>query len=283
MIDSILRKGYDTFRDTPAEQLLRYETISDTVESMMSFQTRTFSYEDTTFDVYMPSGYFSGGAGSYFPPDCHEPAATAEFINHVDEGDVVWDMGSMIGYFTALGAHLNEFPEDVHVFETSTLKCWILEQMSDELFEGKLNVIEAWISDTDTTGLKSDMYAEQNGPPDFVKLDIEGAEVPAVKGMEETIESEQPTLLIEVHPNKIVHSYGSTDEKLLKWLSEYYDLTACVDYENSDFTWTDDWENVTKGAHDIGMNSPGGMKYREQSSPLGWVDCDSYQVLCRPE
>ena len=36
-------------------------------------------------------------------------------------------------------------------------------------------------------------------PPDFIKMDIEGAEVEAIKGMRRTVERYHPTMLVELH------------------------------------------------------------------------------------
>jgi len=94
-------------------------------------------------------------------------------------------MGSQWGYFTVLAAKLSRSPSDVHVFDMEPYHCLQIERTSDVLFivDG-INVIETQISDTPAQGqMTGDQYRSKTGSPDFVKVDIEGAEVAAVSGM----------------------------------------------------------------------------------------------------
>jgi FkbM family methyltransferase len=47
--------------------------------------------------------------------------------------------------------------------------------------------------------LDDDVAQNNFPPPDLIKIDIEGMEFPALKGMEETIRSHRPALFIEMH------------------------------------------------------------------------------------
>jgi FkbM family methyltransferase len=58
-----------------------------------------------------------------------------------------------------------------------------------------------------------------DGPVDVVKLDVEGAEVAALRGMEGLLRQEQAprALFIECHP-ELLHRAGSSRDELLDWL-----------------------------------------------------------------
>ena len=54
-------------------------------------------------------------------------------------------------------------------------------------------------------------------PADFIKMDIEGAEFGALKGMKTTLESYHPTMIMEFHPPSI-EEYGASPEEEYNFL-----------------------------------------------------------------
>jgi FkbM family methyltransferase len=64
---------------------------------------------------------------------------------------------------------------------------------------------------------------------DFIKMDIEGAEFPALKGMIQILETSHPTLMIEFHPPSIAES-GINPEKIHRFLTHVgYNKFSMVD------------------------------------------------------
>ncbi len=60
--------------------------------------------------------------------------------------------------------------------------------------------------------------------PDVIKIDIEGFEVQALRGMRRTIERFHPSLLVEVHTD-LLENYGVTVDDVLEFMSpDFYDL-----------------------------------------------------------
>ena len=52
--------------------------------------------------------------------------------------------------------------------------------------------------------------------PDIIKMDIEGCEIRAFKGMKQTINDHQPIMCMEIHP-KLVQRYGGTIDQILEF------------------------------------------------------------------
>lgn len=202
---------------------------------------------------------------------CHEPLTSRTLVDLIEEGDTVWDMGSRLGYFSTLAAVLNGSPENVHTFEASVSRWRFVEENNRVGFGGVMNVNNVAVGDGESgRTLRGDTYAREHGPPDVVKIDIEGAEVAALRGMERTIEKHKPALIVEGHPALIEDiEGGDTDEALLEFLRRYYnDIRISFDFRSPDGDWTrveDSWED------------------RFETSSVGEDEHDYYQLLCRPE
>ncbi len=69
-----------------------------------------------------------------------------------------------------------------------------------------------------------------NGPVDVVKLDVEGAEPAALRGMERILTGDRPprTLLVECHPEALERA-GSSQDELLAILAGYGYLVQWID------------------------------------------------------
>lgn len=143
-------------------------------------------------------------------------------------GDVFYDIGGNAGFFSLIGArcvgdsgHIFTFeplPENIKEtrsqFELNkTSNCTLVEvAVSDcvgeiefcegdttseahikrhENEQGNVNVVKT---------ITIDEFARNERPPDFIKMDIEGSEIMALRGAEEILQSKrQPKLLIEFH------------------------------------------------------------------------------------
>ena len=59
-------------------------------------------------------------------------------------------------------------------------------------------------------------------PVDFIKLDVEGSELKALKGMEKTLLKYHPTLMMEFHPPSIIECSGEeSPEYIFRFLKKY--------------------------------------------------------------
>ena len=75
---------------------------------------------------------------------------------------------------------------------------------------------------------------------DLVKIDVEGAELDVLRGMRRSLEKYHPALLVEVHPNGLVH-FNYRPEDLLEFLKDmkYYPRPVdqpALDFKNGNVT-----------------------------------------------
>jgi len=202
---------------------------------------------------------------------CHEPLASRTLLRTIEHGDTLWDMGSRFGYFSTIAALANDTPERVHVFEPRVSNWRLVEENNRAVFGGAMHVNNVGVgaAEGDRT-VSGDAYADAHGPPDAVKIDIEGAEVAAICGMERLLKRQRPLLIVEGHPDLIPgNDRGDPDETLLALLREYYDgIRIAFDFRSPD----GQWEPVA--AH---------WDRRFERRELSDDEYDQYQLLCRPD
>ena len=97
--------------------------------------------------------------------------------------------------------------------------------------------------------------------PTFIKLDVEGAEVAALRGAEATIARFRPTLVVEVSDAQL-RAFGDSAVKLDRWFAEHdYEVLAVTGERN--------------GRHPAWSLDP-------VTGPLGDVDMELFDVVARP-
>ncbi|MGD0006221.1 MAG: FkbM family methyltransferase, partial [Anaerolineaceae bacterium] len=72
--------------------------------------------------------------------------------------------------------------------------------------------MEAYLKEIEVPGLALDGYAFEQGqtPPQAIKMDIEGGEVLAIKGMQRILAELHPLLLVELHGHEAAHAVWET-------------------------------------------------------------------------
>ena len=152
------------------------------------------------------------------------------FRRLVAPGATVYDVGANIGVHTVLAARLAGADGAVHAFEPVPASARAIERnatlndmvtivvheaaVSTGEGEGTLNIVgEAGWSHLSSRGHHRDTRAEQpvrlvsiDGlvagglcAPDVVKVDVEGAELEVLEGMERTLHERRPALVLELH------------------------------------------------------------------------------------
>lgn len=148
-----------------------------------------------------------------------EAVMLSEFLGAVDSSTTVWDVGAAEGVYGSFAAALGA---NVVAFEPFDGRRAVLQQNLN-LNGGDAVVSRYALGDSNTTAdfhidagdvsgttkqvevRRGDYLISDEGfrPPDVLKLDIEGGELVALKGLEETLE-DVTAVFCEVHPEEIV-------------------------------------------------------------------------------
>lgn len=163
----------------------------------------------------------SGFARDIFNDGIWEKNVTNFIRKKLSYGMNIIDVGADIGYYTLLfRSHVGKLGK-IYAFEPNTESKEILDHNiklnsfeNVKTFDVGLYDSEKKIAmdgDTIIPGDKSNQNIIQTKTLDsmgikdidMIKIDIEGAEMNALKGMKETLLKYKPSLLIEVHPGKL--------------------------------------------------------------------------------
>jgi len=187
----------------------------------------------------------------YFYGD-YDERREADLISRVlTPGQVFWDVGANIGYYTLLAAALLQNTGEVVAFEPQAA-AWeqltmnlslnffsrvqlVPAAVSDRageaclfaaggLADGRANLFQAGIGQTacqQVQTLTLDGWRGETGAPgpDFIKLDVEGAELAALRGARETLASFAPLLLVEIK-EAICRALGQGPHAIYDFLGE---------------------------------------------------------------
>jgi FkbM family methyltransferase len=165
----------------------------------------------------------------------HEPNMQKALMRNIKAGMVVYDCGANIGYFSAMLSTLVTPSGHVYSFEPSPQSLECLQLVSELNHFENLTVVpqavwnqretlrfactapnKSMVSDhiegvfgeaahedsfveIKTTSLDEFVYDDCNQPPNFIKMDIEGAEGKAMLGAVRLLSEHRPSLLLEIH------------------------------------------------------------------------------------
>lgn len=176
----------------------------------------------------------------------YENGETKLFENHINEGDVVIDIGANIGYYTLIAAKLVGKNGKVYAFEPEPInfsflkksvginnyKNAVCEQKAvsnktgvTRLFVNKRSILSYSIVmggmdyiDIETVKL-DDYFKDKNSKVNIIKVDIEGAEALALEGMQKILnENRSIKIFSEFFPSAISIS-GIPPEDYLNMLT----------------------------------------------------------------
>jgi FkbM family methyltransferase len=180
------------------------------------------------------------------------------YARYLRSGDVVFDLGAHHGFLAMLAARIVGERGSVHAFEASVTN---FSKMVDNFALNRVSnctPVHAAVSDHDgyldfsvtvhdnsntyirsspyfenqptvlVPALSLDAYVEASHPPlpDFMKVDVEGAEYEALEGAERLLRAKRPLLYLETHNR---HNPG-VDEQCLKLLDGLgYGIVETID------------------------------------------------------
>ena len=185
----------------------------------------------------------------------YEPDVTAVFRNMLKPGMGVIDIGANIGYYSLLSASLIGNSGWVMAVEPNSENIKFIEASRRINKFDQLKIIQAAASmNEDIMVLRNeysngtcavlpegegDLFASEtvgclrvdklvNKKVDFIKIDVEGAELLAVQGCMDLIDQYKPTVIFEFSPPRIVDIAGKVSwKKLLNiFFDRHYDLSV---------------------------------------------------------
>lgn len=162
-----------------------------------------------------------GRAYKYANGAMYEPLLMTTLHEHLSQDDIFYNIGARWGIFSLFAEKYGLEPSNVHSFEADESSFDILQR---NLREGHV-VTNGFVSDSDDgKNISLDSYVDENTMPNIMKIDIEGAELKALKGAETLLAQEKPTLFIEVHP-EYIREMGGTQQELVTILTNHgYEL-----------------------------------------------------------
>ncbi len=156
--------------------------------------------------------------GSY---ECEQQALLEKWIG---EGDVVFDVGAHVGFYTLLGSLLVGSTGRVIAFEPIPENVAYLKQHLEINSVSNVQIVEAAVSErhgkarlsngpsssmwhldargeleVQTISLDELVLDQKLPPPDLIKMDIEGAEALALNGSTRVISEFHPVVLLSTH------------------------------------------------------------------------------------
>ncbi|MDQ3069608.1 MAG: FkbM family methyltransferase [Acidobacteriota bacterium] len=181
---------------------------------------------------------------------CYERPVVEKVIETTGRGDIVWDVGTGVGYYALVFAQILDSPEQIFCVEGSGKQIRRFERN----FRGQTRrpkLIRALVSDATAPGRVTldQMWRTKMAPaPTAIKMDIEGAELFAIEGARELIAEVRPKLFIEVHPQRISRFAPDGVRRFFDPLFEHYDIDYVRNHWGSfKGDGTTEWQRGTRG------------------------------------
>jgi FkbM family methyltransferase len=161
-----------------------------------------------------------------------ESSVQEAMVRHLGRGGVFHDIGANLGFFSLLGGHLAGLTEGhVYAFEAAPENAEairrhaelngvpnitvIAKAVSAHAGVGRLQIVDdqSWskledygehpyteeVIDVELVAIDDVVADGQVKPPTLVKIDVEGAEIAVLEGMQRTLEHHRPAVICELH------------------------------------------------------------------------------------
>ena len=150
------------------------------------------------------------------------------FSRKIQEGDVVFDVGANVGFYTLLAAQLVGPTGKVVAFEPVARNLRYLREHLRLNCTSNVVVIDAAVSNSEaevnfdpspnnssghfssdgalrvrTVRLDDIVFRDQLPPPDCVKIDVEGAELMVLLGAEQIVRQKKPWIFLATHSSRL--------------------------------------------------------------------------------
>ena len=188
----------------------------------------------------------------YFFGHYHERYEAALVARVLTPGEVFWDVGANIGYFSLVAAAAVGEQGEVAAFEPGSAALARLQENASLNPDRKIRIFNVAVAASDGEAVlyshpeiadssaslyagaaggaggetcatvALDRFLEKEGlrPPDFIKLDVEGAEMAALQGAAAILADFRPLLLVEME-EKNLQAAGASKAAIQAFLRDY--------------------------------------------------------------
>jgi FkbM family methyltransferase len=186
----------------------------------------------------------------------YEPYMQRVIAQVVKKDSVFYDIGANVGFYSLLASTL-VFPGKVYAFEPVTENVRYIQRHLTLNDIRNVQVLEFAISDqvgtstfqeeatramghlqaegntrVQTTTLDSLLQAQLIEPPQYIKMDIEGAELMALHGASECIQRHRPIIFLATHGRDMETECG---QLLNSWGYELQNISGTTDPDRAEF------------------------------------------------
>jgi FkbM family methyltransferase len=194
----------------------------------------------------------------------YEPAVSRILGTLIQSANAYADVGGNVGFFSVLPALMNPHCKIFYFEMDRTIRPLLIRNMAlNELKADRITIVNAAVGDRDgeieylphpysflakfgnenidvydlkyhAPQIDLDSYFLKAGvDPDLLKIDIDGAEMSALRGMSRLLTGKKPDLLLEVHP-AYLPQFGSSGSEVHDFLKERgYRFFKIPDFRNT--------------------------------------------------
>ena len=238
----------------------------------------TFVFDSSDFlsNVFFWQNEFSEG---------YEPSVCELLASLIRKSKVYADVGGNVGFFSVLAATINPDCKTFYFEVDSTIRPLLIKNMRlNQLDAARITIVNAAVGECegeleylphpysflaklanesiDAYDLKfrarvislDEYFRRQGADPDLVKIDIDGAEMSALRGMSRILKETRPDLLLEVHP-AMLPGFGSSASEVCQFLRKFdYHFFLIPEFrftKNSRLTQILDFDGLTSTTGDM--------------------------------
>lgn len=158
----------------------------------------------------------------------YEKEESERFLNLIEQGDVVFDIGGQVGYYTLLAlqggagrvytfeiskAYRREIQRQLHLAGEENKVEIVAAALGER--DGKEVVFQDYFGKTKMQGRTIDTFCEERTvSPNVIKIDVQGNEVDILKGMRETMRVRRPKMMVMLYETLLRKKGQSKEEGL---------------------------------------------------------------------
>ncbi len=205
----------------------------------------------------------------------YEKEESERFLELIEEGDIVFDIGGQVGYYTLLA--LQGGAGKVYAFEISRAYrkeikrqlCLVglrnkVEIVAAALGEhdGKEVVFQDYFGKTKMRGVTVDTFCkERDISPNVIKIDVQGQEISVLEGIKETLKKHRPRLMVMLY-EELLRERGEKKEEGLAIIREAgYEIERFANEHSYICIPNNEPDRTASGA------VSGRVRFRDESAP----------------